>query len=29
MVFIFEKNVRTKYGKYTYICLGHNAYENG
>ncbi|KKL68239.1 hypothetical protein LCGC14_2126980, partial [marine sediment metagenome] len=29
MVFVFEKNVRTKYGKYTYICLGHNAYENG
>jgi transposase len=28
-VFIFEKNVRTKYGKYTYICLGHNAYKNG
>jgi len=29
MVFVFEKNVRTKYGKYTYICLGHNVYENG
>ncbi|KKL81561.1 hypothetical protein LCGC14_1993550 [marine sediment metagenome] len=29
MVFIFEKHVRTKYGKYTYISLGHNSYENG
>jgi transposase len=29
MVFIFEKNVRTKYGEYTYICLGHNLYEDG
>ena len=29
MVFVFEKNVRTKYGNYTYICLGHNVYENG
>jgi len=29
MVFIFEKNVKQKYGEYTYICLGHNIYENG
>jgi len=29
MVFLFEKKVRTKYRKYTYICLGHNIYENG
>ncbi len=29
MVFVFEKNVTTKYGNYTYICLGHNIYENG
>lgn len=29
MVFLFEKNVRTKYGKYTYICLGHNTYQDG
>ena len=29
MVFLFEKNVRTKYGKYTYICLGHNIYQDG
>ena len=29
MVFVFEKNVTTKYGKYTYICLGENIYENG
>ena len=29
MVFLFEKKVRTKYGKYTYICLGHNIYEDG
>jgi transposase len=29
MVFIFEKNVKQKYGEYTYMCLGHNIYENG
>ena len=29
MVFLFEKKVTTKYGNYTYICLGHNIYENG
>ena len=29
MVFVFEKNVTTKYGSYTYICLGENIYENG
>ena len=29
MVFLFEKNVKTKYGKYTYICLGHNIYQDG
>ena len=29
MVFIFEKNVKQKYGEYTYICLGHNIYEDG
>jgi len=29
MVFLFEKNVSTKYGKYTYICLGHNIYKDG
>lgn len=29
MVFLFEKNVTTKYGKYTYICLGHNIYQDG
>jgi len=26
---MFEKNVTTKYGKYTYICLGENVYKNG
>jgi transposase len=29
MVFLFEKNVKQKYGEYTYIYLGHNVYKDG
>jgi transposase len=29
MVYLFEKHVTTKYGKYTYICLGEAARVNG
>lgn len=29
MVFIFEKNVKSKNKTYTYICLGHGKRVNG
>ncbi len=29
MVFMFEKKVKTKYGTYIYLCLGHTKWING